>query len=59
MSKLIDKIKEIFGSLKYYASAITECAFCPYYSRCNAEVAEPEDNPDGSCKQRRIYESNI
>lgn len=59
MKKIINLIKELWEMVKYYSTAPFECAFCPYYARCKQEIDEPEDNPDGTCKQKDIYEEEI
>ena len=55
IKKIFEKIKEFWDVSKYYSSATIECTFCPYYTRCTAEIESPEDNPDGTCKQKDIY----
>lgn len=55
INKLIEKLKDVWRALTYCPKACLECAFCPYYTRCEQEVEKPENNEDGSCKQRDIY----
>lgn len=34
-----------------------ECLTCPFFERCEIEVAKPEDYPDGRCKTKdMVYE---
>ncbi len=32
-----------------------ECLTCPFFERCEIEVAKPEDYPDGRCKTKDIF----
>lgn len=34
-----------------------ECLTCPYFNRCEIEVAKPEDYPDGRCKTKALFEN--
>lgn len=34
-----------------------ECLTCPFFEKCEIEVAKPEDYPDGRCKTKdMVYE---
>ena len=34
---------------------LCECLTCPFFERCEIEVASPEDYPDGHCKTKDIF----
>lgn len=34
---------------------LNECLTCPYFNRCEIEVAKPEDYPDGQCKTKDMF----
>lgn len=34
---------------------IAECVLCEYFDRCMNEVDDPEEYPDGSCRQKDIF----
>lgn len=36
---------------------LNECLTCPFFEKCEIEVAKPEDYPDGRCKTKdMVYE---
>lgn len=41
--------------LKSNWQRLMECYRCEYLDICTEEIADPQDNPDGSCKQKEIY----
>lgn len=38
------------------AIRLYECVSCPYHDRCVEEIDEPEDNLDGSCRTKQLFE---
>ena len=36
-----------------------ECLTCPYFKRCEIEVAKPEDYPDGQCKTKDMFNEKL
>ena len=36
-----------------------ECLTCPYFNRCEIEVAKPEDYPDGQCKTKDMFNERL
>lgn len=38
---------------------ILECLGCEYFRRCEQTVKEPQDNPDGRCKTKMLFEEGI
>lgn len=34
---------------------IAECVLCKYFNECMAETDDPEEYPDGSCRQIDIF----
>lgn len=36
-----------------------ECLTCPYFNRCEIEVANPEDYPDGQCKIKDMFNEQL
>lgn len=36
-----------------------ECLTCPFFERCEIEVANPEDYPDGKCKTKDIFNERL
>lgn len=43
----------------YEIKRILECLGCKYFRQCNQSVKNPEDNPDGTCKTKMIFEEGI
>lgn len=38
---------------------LNECLTCPYFKRCEIEVAKPEDYPDGQCKTKDMFNEQL
>lgn len=38
------------------AIRLYECVGCPYFDRCVEEIEDPEDNLDGSCRTKQLFE---
>ena len=38
---------------------LNECLTCPYFKRCEIEVAKPEDYPDGRCKTKDMFNEQL
>ena len=38
------------------AIRLYECVDCPYFDRCVEEIENPEDNLDGSCRTKKLFE---
>lgn len=38
------------------AIRLYECVDCPYFDRCVEEIEKPEDNLDGSCRTKQLFE---
>ena len=36
-----------------------ECRTCPFFERCEIEVAKPEDYPDGQCKTKDMFNERL
>lgn len=36
-----------------------ECLTCPFFERCEIEVANPEDYPDGQCKTKDMFNEKL
>ncbi|RGF30209.1 hypothetical protein DW106_03250 [Ruminococcus sp. AM09-18-1] len=36
-----------------------ECLTCPFFERCEIEVANPEDYPDGRCKTKDMFNEKL
>lgn len=38
------------------AIRLYECVDCPYFDCCVEEIEYPEDNLDGSCRTKQLFE---
>ena len=38
------------------AIRLYECIDCPYFDCCVEEIEKPEDNLDGSCRTKQLFE---
>ena len=34
-----------------------ECLTCPYLKRCERDVPDPEEYPDGRCKTKKLFQN--
>lgn len=38
---------------------VEECLMCDYLDECMETIPNPEENEDGSCKQKEIFKTDI
>ena len=43
----------------YDKKRLLECLGCRYFRQCCQTVKEPEDNQDGSCKTKMLFEEDF